>query len=168
MFSLKAEGNDRRGRPKLLTVTRPRNPDQLAITVELGYDRDGPYPIAVTVKKDPAAGYEGGRTLSGRDIQRLSLGKYLRAAVAYATAEGGALQQMLAAGSKLDPPRRSPQGSKPPPKWLAEQYVRHERAGRSPAQEIAKQRGVPVNRVYQWFHQERQAGRLPASSRRGQ
>jgi hypothetical protein len=163
MFSFSAERPDRNGRTKLLTVTRPRSHDQLEVTVELGYDDGKPYPVAVTVKT------AGGRTaLSGRDIQRLALGRYLRAAVAYATAKGGALQQILAAGRKLDAPRRSPRGSKPSSKWIAVQYLRYERAGRSPAQEIAKQRGVPVNRVYQWFHQERQGGRLPASPRHRQ
>src|SRR5262245_3844450 len=140
------------------------HPDHLSVAVELRYDRDGPYPVGVTVRKDRDAGYEGGRTgFSGRDIQRLPLSRYISAAVAFASAGGGPVRQVLAAGAKLDVPAR---GTKPSSDWVAREYQRHAVEGRSPAKEIAAKLRVPPNRVHQWIHEARQAGTLPPSPRR--
>ena len=44
-------------------------------------------------------------------------------------------------------------------KWIADEHRRHSAAGRSPAKEIAKERGVPTNRVHQWFYKSRELAR---------
>jgi hypothetical protein len=169
-FLFTGEQLDRKGRPRRVTirrrdpVRRRNHPDHLAIVVELDYDQDGPYAVGVTVRKDSRAGYKGGRTgFSGREIQRLPLIRYINAALAFATAEGGPGKQVLAAGAELVSPRP---GSKPSLVWVAREYRRHTKDGRSPAKEIAAKLGVPVNRVYQWIHEARLAGTLEPSPRR--
>lgn len=154
---------DAKGRPHVVTVIPPGD-DQFAVIVDVRHDRDGPYAVSVTFRKNRRAGHEEGRaSLSGRRIQRLPLTRCITAALAYASETTPA--KAVQAAAKLNPPRRTRQGTKPPPKWLKKRYEMHAKAGRSPAKEIAAERGVPVNRVHQWFHQERQAGRLPPSPR---
>lgn len=168
-FLFTGEQLDRKGRPRRVTirrrdpVRRRKHPDQLAIVVELDYDQDGPYAVGITVRKDSLAGYEGGRTgFSGREIQRLPLIRYINAALAFATAEGGPGRQVLAAGAELDQPQP---GKRPSLTRVAREYRRHTKDGRSPAKEIAAEFGVPVNRVYQWIHEARLAGALEPSPR---
>jgi hypothetical protein len=76
-------------------------------------------------------------------------------------------EEMVNAAQVVEP-EQLPQPGKPNRgfyKWIAEEHRRHSRDGRSPAKEIAKEKGVPENRVHQWIHRARELGDLEASPR---
>jgi hypothetical protein len=70
----------------VLTVIPNTREEQLAVVIDLRFDDDGPYVTGLTVRKHPRAGYRGERTnVSPRDVQRLPLAAYVRAALAFAS-----------------------------------------------------------------------------------
>jgi hypothetical protein len=149
----------------------------LAVGVEFRFEFEGPYVVGIAVRRHVIAGYDGGRTdVSLRQLQRASLRPIVDAASSYAktlfragsSTEGArvfrvddaliktldAREPIHAAAAELTrPPGPKRKSSKPPTAWIAMKYRNAERKGRKPAQEIARLKGVPVNRVYQWIHE---------------
>jgi hypothetical protein len=86
---LQAEWRDDAGHydPDLVVTVIPQEPgEHYAVAVEMRRDEDGPYVTGVTVRRHPLAGYAGQRThVSPRDIQRLPLARFLKAALALAS-----------------------------------------------------------------------------------
>jgi hypothetical protein len=106
--------------------------------------------------EDPTKPADRSCAVSVRDARRLRLDQVVQAA--YALVDGQPGDARWKKARKLLAPRSSgPQGPTDTKfyKEVAAFYRECKLLGLSPAKELAKRKGVPENRVYQWFHRAR-------------
>jgi hypothetical protein len=136
---------------------------------------DAPYTVTVEVRPSPHGGHYASAVsvrcsgkihvpISPREVRRLPLASVVDAALTIV--DGGDPRRTM--DKKLRAPSGRPQRGRSAKfyKEFAEEYRKFKADGFSPAQEIARRKGVDPNTVHQWAFQARKQGFLEPTTRR--